>query len=142
MQRKIIVGLILLILSVNCLASFSVGFRVVLSGGVLPTLVLRYEHQSGHGVELSAGAMFNPRTKFIVRGELGYTYRYNNILVGVGRGITRHGAHGIPIFDDHIKISYNGPVKAVVVDVGGTLSLGTTGQGLALWGGINKQWNL
>ena len=59
MQRKIIVGLILLILSVNCLASFSVGFRVVLSGGVLPTLVLRYEHQSGHGVELSAGAMFN-----------------------------------------------------------------------------------
>ncbi|MDD2430447.1 MAG: hypothetical protein PHD88_08200 [Firmicutes bacterium] len=140
MLKRILVGLTILLFSVSSLATFNIGFRLVISGSVLPSLVMRYEHSSGHGLELTTGVIPNTNFGFILRGEIGYIYRYKNLLVGIGRGITRHGVKGLPIFDDHIKIGYTKPLSGASLDLGGTLSLGTTGQGLALWGGINKQY--
>lgn len=141
-QQKIKMSLlIVLLVSYGALASFSIGFKIVIGGSVLPTLALKYEHESGHGLELTAGVLVGGADKFLVRGEVGYSYKYKNIFVGVGRGITRYGAKKLPVFDDHMKMGYVHLInKNTSIDAGATLSLGTVGQGLAFWGGLNKYY--
>lgn len=132
---------LIILLSLGVGARVNVGIKVVLSGNILPTLVIGYEHQSGHGLQITAGVLPGGKDKFLLRGELGYIYRYKNVMVGIGRGITRYGANNLPVFDDHIKMAYIHPLKNnTSLDLGATLSLGMTGQGLAFWGGVNKSY--
>lgn len=144
MNKRIIqVAVLVLSLSICTLANINLGFKLVLGGSVLPTISLGYEHDSGHGIEITTGILPGGKYKFLLRGELGYTYRYKNLKVGIGRGITRYGAESIPVFDDHFKMSYLIPRKnQSFIDIGSTVSLGVSSQGIAFWGGINKQYNL
>ncbi len=139
--KLFLVASIILMLSLGVGARLIIGIRAVISGNILPTLIVGYEHESGHGLQISAGVLPGGKDKFLLRGELGYTYKYKNVMVGIGRGITRYGANNIPVFDDHIKMAYLHPLKNnTSLDLGTTLSLGMTGQGLAFWGGFNKNY--
>ncbi len=142
MRLKIfLMATLIILLSLGVGARVNVGIKVVLSGNILPTLTIGYEHESGHGLQITAGVLPGGKDKFLLRGELGYTYRYKNVMVGIGRGITRYGANNMPAFDDHIKMAYIHPLKNnTSFDLGTTLSLGMTGQGLAFWGGVNKNY--
>lgn len=140
-SKLIFIVLIISILSTLAMARINIGLRIVISGTLIPTISLGYEHESGHGLEITTGVLPGGEYKFLLRGEIGYVYRYQNIIVGIGRGITRYGAEGFPVFDDHIKFGYqNNFAESVSYDIGTTLSLGVTGQGLAFWGGVNKHY--